>query len=134
MKQKSTMAFLGAALSALCVLFLARLQVVAQETPAPEATKQDKPKPAAEPAPPEQPIPYSHKTHLALGLQCQECHPNPEPGDRMTLPAPEKCMTCHSIVAKDKPAIQKLAEYAKSVSTSSPDGCIGIIARIWRPG
>jgi hypothetical protein len=114
MKQKSTMAFSVAALSALCVFFLARLQVVAQETPPPEATKQDKPKPPANPAPPEQPIPYSHKTHLALGLQCQECHPNPEPGDRMTLPAPEKCMTCHTIVAKDKPAIQKLAEFAKS--------------------
>jgi hypothetical protein len=114
MKQKSTMAFSWVALSAVCVFFLARLLVAAQETPPPEATKQDKPKPAAESAPPEQPIPYSHKTHSTLGLLCQECHPNPEPGDRMTLPATDKCMMCHSIVAKDKPAIQKLAAFAKS--------------------
>ena len=63
---------------------------------------------------PIQPIPYSHKKHLALGLRCQDCHPNPEPGDRMTLPATSKCMTCHSSIAKDKPAIQKLAALAKS--------------------
>jgi hypothetical protein len=117
MKQKSIMAFLVAVLSALGVLFLARTQVEAQETPPSGAVKQDKPKPAAEFVPPEQPIPYSHKTHLALGLKCLECHANPEPGDRMTLPLTDKCMTCHSIVAKDKPAIQKLAEFAKSKQT-----------------
>jgi hypothetical protein len=32
----------------------------------------------------------------------------------MTLPATSTCMACHVIVAKDKPAIQKLAEFAKS--------------------
>jgi hypothetical protein len=61
-----------------------------------------------------QPLPYSHKTHLARGLQCGDCHVNPEPGDKMTLPATSKCMTCHAVVAKDKPAIQKLAAYAKN--------------------
>ena len=64
--------------------------------------------------PPVQPIPYSHKKHLAFGLACRECHPNPEPGDRMTLPPAEKCMSCHATVAKEKPAIQKLSELAKS--------------------
>ncbi len=39
------------------------------------------PHPAAE-----QPIPYSHKQHLAFGLKCQECHTNPEPGKLMTFP------------------------------------------------
>jgi hypothetical protein len=68
----------------------------------------------AKPEPPPQPLPYSHKQHLALGLQCQDCHPNPEPGDRMTFPASTKCMTCHSAVAKDKSSIQKLAAFSKS--------------------
>jgi hypothetical protein len=63
---------------------------------------------------PNQPIPYSHKKHLAMGLVCKDCHTNPDPGDRMTFPAESKCMTCHTTVAKGKPAIQKLAEYAKS--------------------
>jgi len=63
---------------------------------------------------PEQPIPYSHKTHLALGLKCADCHVNPEPGDKMEFPVISKCMACHRTVAKDKPAIQKLTEYANS--------------------
>jgi cytochrome c5 len=63
---------------------------------------------------PEQPIPYSHKTHLALGLKCQMCHTNPAPGNLMTFPATSTCMSCHTSVAKDKPAIVKLADFAKS--------------------
>jgi hypothetical protein len=62
----------------------------------------------------EQPLPYSHKTHLAIGLKCADCHTNPEPGDRMEFPATARCMTCHTTIAKDKPAIQRLAQYAKS--------------------
>lgn len=63
---------------------------------------------------PAQPLPYSHKTHLAMGLKCSDCHTNPDPGDRMDFPATAKCMSCHATIAKDKPAIQKLAEFAKS--------------------
>jgi len=63
---------------------------------------------------PVQPIPYSHKTHLAFGLKCADCHTNPEPGDRMEFPAVTKCMECHASIARDKPAIRKLAGYAKS--------------------
>ena len=66
------------------------------------------------PAPPAQPVSYSHKAHLARGLTCKDCHPNPDPGDRMTLPAASKCMACHATVASDRPMIQKLAELAKS--------------------
>lgn len=78
-----------------------------------EAKQQVRDNVAPHPAP-EQPIPYSHKTHLALGLKCQNCHTNPDPGNIMTFPATAKCMQCHTDVAKDRPAIQKLAEFAKS--------------------
>jgi hypothetical protein len=61
-----------------------------------------------------QPIPYSHKTHLAKGLQCKDCHINPEPGEKMTFPAAAKCMACHLTIARDNPAIQRLAELAKA--------------------
>ncbi|HLJ16532.1 MAG TPA: cytochrome c3 family protein [Bryobacteraceae bacterium] len=64
--------------------------------------------------PPEQPIPYSHKQHLALGLKCQDCHTNPDPGESMGIPAAAKCMACHITIAKDKPPIQKLASFAAS--------------------
>ena len=86
----------------------------AQEVLPPAATSQSKDKPALKSEPPQQPIPYSHKKHLSFGLKCQQCHPNPEPGDRMTLPATATCMACHATIAKDKPSIQKLAEFAKS--------------------
>jgi hypothetical protein len=63
---------------------------------------------------PAQPLPYSHKKHLARGLVCKDCHVNPDPGKLMTFPATDKCVLCHASVAKDKPSIKKLAEYAKS--------------------
>ena len=64
--------------------------------------------------PPAQPLPYSHKTHVGLGLKCKECHANPEPGELMTFPATSKCMACHQTVKKDSEAIQRLAEFAKN--------------------
>jgi hypothetical protein len=63
---------------------------------------------------PVQPIPYSHKKHLALGLKCEMCHTNPAPGILMTFPATGKCMQCHTEVAKDSEAIQKLSTYDKA--------------------
>jgi hypothetical protein len=69
---------------------------------------------ADQPKGPEQPIPYSHKQHLALGLVCKDCHTNPDPGDAMSFPATSKCMACHRTIKKDSPAIQKLAEFDRN--------------------
>jgi len=63
---------------------------------------------------PEQPIPFSHRVHLELGLVCEMCHTNSGPNSSMGFPATETCMTCHSAVAIDRPAIQQLAEMAAS--------------------
>jgi hypothetical protein len=60
-----------------------------------------------------QPIPYSHKTHLALGLQCKQCHTSPDPGEMMGYPQTKTCMGCHTTIKTDSPAIQKLTSYAK---------------------
>jgi hypothetical protein len=62
---------------------------------------------------PVQPLPYSHKTHLQLGLKCADCHTNPDPGKNMGFPESNKCMACHSSIATDKPAIQKLTGFYK---------------------
>ncbi len=94
-------------------LFLAG-GLTAQQAAPPQAMKQMVPDNPSEHAPPAQPIPYSHKKHLALGLDCKDCHTNLEPGTLMTFPETGKCMLCHVTVAKNKPSIQKLAEYAKS--------------------
>jgi hypothetical protein len=61
---------------------------------------------------PEQPLPYSHKTHVGLGLACRLCHVNPAPGKEMSFPATSTCMTCHASVVTGRPAIQKLTRYA----------------------
>jgi hypothetical protein len=64
---------------------------------------------------PVQPIPFSHKVHAGnLKLQCKMCHPNPDPGETMTIAPPAACMQCHSAVKTDSPAIQKLAQAAQS--------------------
>jgi hypothetical protein len=91
------------------VLMSSAIAVRAQSGAAP-------PSAAARPAPagPAQPIPYSHKQHLALGLECRQCHVNPDAGEMMTFPATAICMSCHQAIAADRPAIQKLAAYAKA--------------------
>lgn len=68
---------------------------------------------APKPVPPAQPIPYSHKKHLAMGLKCQNCHTNPDPGEMMGIPEPKVCMGCHQSVKTDSPHIQKLTSFAK---------------------
>lgn len=95
------------------LLCLARNAAAQKAAPGAEV-KQEVPDNPMEHTPPEQPLPYSHKTHLALGLQCANCHTNPAPGNLMTFPATSTCMSCHITIDTDKPAIQKLAEYSKS--------------------
>ena len=89
----------------------ARAQQAQQQRP---PAKQEVPDNIAPHPAPMQPIPFSHKLHIANGLRCQNCHTNPDPGNLMTFPATSTCMTCHITVAKDRPAIMKLADYAKS--------------------
>ena len=65
-----------------------------------------------QPLPP-QPVPYSHKTHLAMGLKCDSCHRNADPGEFMGFPAESFCMSCHQGVKADSPHIEKLAAAAR---------------------
>jgi len=64
----------------------------------------------AEPVPVEQPLPYSHKTHVALGLQCRDCHAIADPGFAAGYPAEATCMACHTAIKTDSPHIQLLAK------------------------
>lgn len=62
----------------------------------------------------EQPLPYSHKLHVGLGLQCRDCHTIPDPGDFATYPAETKCAACHVAIKTESPHIQKLMAAAES--------------------
>lgn len=58
---------------------------------------------------PTQPIPFSHKIHAGTNkIPCLYCHSNAERSRHATVPAANVCMNCHSVVAVDKPNIQKL--------------------------
>lgn len=101
---------LGVVLSVLmATAIVVRGQAASQTPPAAPAAA---PPVFTPPPAPAQPIPYSHKKHLALGLECRQCHVNPDPGEMMTFPATAICMSCHQAIATDKPAIQKLASFA----------------------
>ncbi len=60
----------------------------------------------------QQPIAYSHKKHIALGLACLDCHSMADIGPAATIPSVRKCMLCHSTLATDKPEVKKIADYA----------------------
>jgi len=65
---------------------------------------------------PVQPIAYSHKTHLALGLKCSGGHAmektEADEGFTMGFPKEAFCMGCHSSIKQDSPDIVKLAKAA----------------------
>ncbi len=60
---------------------------------------------------PTQPIAFTHKVHLANGLQCLNCHTGVDTGPDARLPSVQLCMTCHQVIATDKPEIKKVAGY-----------------------
>lgn len=101
-----------AALLAIGMVSLAGLGARAQQ--AKPAAGQEVPNNLAPHPAPAQPLPFSHKLHITQGLQCKDCHANPDPGNQMTVPVASACMSCHMAVATDKPAIKKLAGFAKS--------------------
>jgi hypothetical protein len=62
-------------------------------------------------AAPEQPIAYSHQTHVEAGVQCLFCHANAMRSDIADIPSMQKCMGCHTMIATDNQEVQKLSSY-----------------------
>ena len=75
-----------------------------------EAKKAEKNKTKAGPT---QPLPFSHKVHMSMGLKCANCHELEVEGYTAGLPDEKFCMGCHAGVKTDSPAIQKLAVHAE---------------------
>ncbi len=61
---------------------------------------------------PVQPIGFTHKAHLAQGMQCVGCHTGVDEGPDAQIPGVKVCMVCHEDIAADKPEIQKVKAYA----------------------
>lgn len=60
---------------------------------------------------PVQPIAYTHKVHLANGMQCTTCHVGVDQGPEAQIPNVTFCMTCHMVIATNNPEIKKIAAY-----------------------
>lgn len=59
---------------------------------------------------PVQPIAYSHKVHAGDNkIPCLYCHTAAEKGPVAGVPSASTCMSCHTIIRKDRPEIIKLA-------------------------
>lgn len=66
--------------------------------------------------PPEQPIQFTHKLHVNLGVQCLYCHPGALRGPSPGLPTQNKCWGCHQQIAKTStsPKLAVLVDYVKN--------------------
>jgi hypothetical protein len=64
---------------------------------------------------PEQPIQFTHKLHVGLGIQCLYCHPGALRGASPGLPTQNKCWGCHQQIAKTQtsPKLAVLVEYVQ---------------------
>jgi hypothetical protein len=64
------------------------------------------------PAPPEQPIAFSHKLHAGeKQIDCQYCHAAARRSISAGLPSVERCWGCHQSIASRRPETRKLADY-----------------------
>ena len=88
-----------------CLSPVLLLWMLSAQNPAPQDYKV--------PPAPEQPIPFSHKTHTTAGIKCTDCHTLRDE-NVAGIPKETTCLGCHMTIKKDSPAIQKLTEFAKS--------------------
>lgn len=65
----------------------------------------------AHPEHPLQPIAYSHRVHLASGLQCISCHTGVDRGPEAAIPNVTFCMTCHIAIDTSSPEIKRVAAF-----------------------
>jgi hypothetical protein len=60
----------------------------------------------------EQPVAFPHNTHVKMGLDCIDCHAGADVRAEAGLPSVTKCMLCHAKLARDKPEVKKVIDYA----------------------
>src|SRR5690242_5274642 len=62
---------------------------------------------------PQQPFPFPHKTHIAKGAECTDCHETVEKGPVAGIPGVKTCMVCHSQIATNRPLIKEVTSYSE---------------------
>ncbi len=65
-----------------------------------------------------QPVQFSHRHHVGvLGIDCRYCHHTVEDSSFAGMPATHTCMTCHSQIWNESPALEPVRE---SYATGMP--------------
>lgn len=59
---------------------------------------------------PQQPIPFSHAHHTALGIDCAYCHQDAAVSPTAGMPSVATCMTCHTGIWTDAPMLEPLRD------------------------
>lgn len=62
----------------------------------------------------EQPVPFSHKHHANMGIDCRYCHTTVEDGAIAGVPPTKTCMNCHSMIFNDAPMLEPVRESWRS--------------------
>ena len=57
-----------------------------------------------------QPIPFSHKHHANMGIDCRYCHTSVEDSSFANIPPTHVCMNCHKEIWNDTPMLQELRD------------------------
>jgi hypothetical protein len=60
---------------------------------------------------PVQPVPFSHRKHAGdLRIDCRNCHASVETSAFAGMPSTETCLTCHSQLMTDAPALKPVMQ------------------------
>lgn len=57
-----------------------------------------------------QPVPFSHKHHANMGIDCRYCHTSVEESSFAGIPPTKTCMNCHSMIFADAPMLEPVRE------------------------
>ncbi len=59
----------------------------------------------------DQPLDYSHQTHIAAGMDCLFCHSSATRSQIAGVPSVQKCMGCHETITPESESMQTLQGY-----------------------
>src|SRR5262245_43931439 len=61
-----------------------------------------------------QPVPFSHKHHANMGIDCRYCHTAVEESATAGIPPTKTCMNCHSVIFNEAPILEPVRQSFKS--------------------
>jgi len=57
-----------------------------------------------------QPVPFSHKHHANLGIDCRYCHTSVEDSSFANIPPTKTCMNCHNVMWNEAPMLEPIRD------------------------